>query len=130
MCPARGGTLRGGVVSLILMNLFMHHPFDRWMHRTGPNCPFARCADDAVVHCHSRRQPEYVMRSIATRLAACGLTTHPEKSKIVFCRDSNRSERHPHASFSFSVLRSGRGRRAARKGDLLPASCREPARVP
>ncbi|WP_376991218.1 reverse transcriptase domain-containing protein [Cupriavidus pinatubonensis] len=99
--PRTRGTPQGGVVSPILMNLFMHYAFDRWMDRTSPNCPFARYADDAVVHCHSRRQAEYVMRSIATRLAACGLTMHPEKSKIVYCRDSNRSERHPHASFTF-----------------------------
>ncbi len=99
--PRTRRTPQGGVVSPILMNLFMHYTFDRWMHRTSPNCPFARYADDAVVHCHSRKQAEYVMRSIATRLAACGLTMHPEKSKIVYCRDSNRSERHPHASFTF-----------------------------
>ena len=108
-----------------------HYPFDRWMHRTSPNCPFARCADDAVVHCHSRRQAEYVMRSIATRLAACGLTMHPEKSKIVFCRDSNRSERHPHASFTFlGFTFRPRKARSPQRGGRLPTSCREPARVP
>ena len=32
------------------------------------------------------------MRSIAERLAECGLTMHPEKSKIVYCQDSNRTE--------------------------------------
>uniref|UniRef100_UPI0038BB9AC2 group II intron reverse transcriptase/maturase n=1 Tax=Paraburkholderia heleia TaxID=634127 RepID=UPI0038BB9AC2 len=91
--PRERGTPQGGVVSPILMNLFMHYTFDNWMHRTSPNCPFARYADDAVVHCRSQKQAEYVMRSIATRLAACGLTMHPEKSKVVYCRDSNRSER-------------------------------------
>ncbi|MCO1347107.1 group II intron reverse transcriptase/maturase [Burkholderia vietnamiensis] len=99
--PRTRGTPQGGVVSPILMNLFMHYTFDRWMQRTSPNCPFARYADDAVVHCHSRKQAEYVMRSIAARLAACGLTMHPEKSKIVYCRGSNRSERHSQASFTF-----------------------------
>ena len=99
--PRTRGTPQGGVVSPILMNLFMHYTFDRWMQRTSPNCPFARYADDAVVHCHSRKQAEYVMRSIAARLAACGLTMHPEKSKVVYCRDSNRSERHSCASFTF-----------------------------
>ena len=34
----------------------------------SPNCPFARYADDAVVHCRSRKHAEYVMRSIASRL--------------------------------------------------------------
>jgi retron-type reverse transcriptase len=77
------------------MNLFMHYAFDTWMQRTSPNCPFARYADDAVVHCGSRKQAEYVMRSIASRLADCGLTMHPEKSKVVYCRDSNRCQGQP-----------------------------------
>jgi hypothetical protein len=65
------------------MNLFMHYAFDVWMKRTNPSCPFARYADDAVVHCSSRQQAEQVMRSIAERLAECGLTMHLKKSKIV-----------------------------------------------
>ena len=64
------------------MNLFMHYAFDTWMQRTSPNCPFARYADDAVVHCRSRKQAEYVMRSIASRLADCGLTVKPRKVKL------------------------------------------------
>lgn len=95
------GTPQGGVISPILMNLFMHYAFDKWMQRTSPNCPFARYADDAVVHCRTRKQAEYVMRSIASRLADCGLTVHREKSKIVYCKDSNRRGRHPHVSFTF-----------------------------
>src|SRR4051794_48423 len=47
-----------GVVSPILMNLFMHYAFDLWMKRKCPSCPFARYADDAVVHCGSKRQAE------------------------------------------------------------------------
>ncbi|TED53903.1 group II intron reverse transcriptase/maturase [Pseudomonas aeruginosa] len=82
--PRERGTPQGGVLSPLLMNLFMHYAFDTWMQRTSPNCPFARYADDAVVHCRSRKQAEYVMRSIASRLAACGLTMHPEKSKVVY----------------------------------------------
>jgi RNA-directed DNA polymerase len=101
LVPRERGTPQGGVVSPILMNLFMHYAFDAWMHRTSPNCPFARYADDAVVHCRSRKQAEYVMRSIASRLADCGLTMHPDKSRIVYCKDSNRSEQYPHVSFTF-----------------------------
>ena len=79
--PRERGTPQGGVVSPILMNLFMHYAFDGWMKRTYPPCPFARYADDAVVHCRTQKQAEEVMRSIALRLAECGLTMHPEKSK-------------------------------------------------
>ena len=95
------GTPQGGVVSPTLMNLFMHYTFDAWMKRTNPSCPFARYADDAVVHCRTRKQAEEVMRSIAWRLAECGLTMHPEKSKVVYCKDSNRTASYPHVSFTF-----------------------------
>ena len=99
--PRERGTPQGGVVSPILMNLFMHYAFDVWMKRSYPSCPFARYADDAVVHCSSKPQAEQVMRAIEARLAECGLTMHPEKSKIVYCMDSNRTEPFPHVQFTF-----------------------------
>lgn len=99
--PRQCGTPQGGVVSPILMNLFMHYTFDVWMKRTYPNCPFARYADDAVVHCGTQRQAEEVMRSIALRLAECGLTMHPEKSKVVYCRRGKRTGPYPHVHFTF-----------------------------
>ena len=71
------------------------------MKHTNPSCLFARYADDAVVHCSSNRQAEQVMRSIAERLAECGLTMHPEKSKIVYCQDSNRAASFPNVQFTF-----------------------------
>ena len=99
--PRERGTPQGGVASPILMNLFMHYAFDCWMKRTHPHCPFARYADDAVVHCRSRQQAETVMQSIASRLTECGLAMHPEKSHIVYCKDSNRTGKYPHVQFTF-----------------------------
>jgi RNA-directed DNA polymerase len=95
------GTPQGGVASPILMNLFMHYAFDCWMQRTYPQCPFARYADDAVVHCRSLKQAEDVMRVIALRLEECGLTMHPEKSKVVYCKDSKRTGTYLNVSFTF-----------------------------
>jgi len=95
------GTPQGGVVSPILMNLFMHYTFDAWMQRTHPSSPFARYADDAVVHCRSREQAEEVMQSIALRLGECRLTMHPEKSKVVYCKRSHRTASYPHVHFTF-----------------------------
>jgi RNA-directed DNA polymerase len=95
------GTPQGGVVSPILMNLFMHYAFDCWMQRTYAHCPFARYADDAVVHCRSEAQAQEVMTAIACRLAECGLTMHPEKSKIVYCKDSNRKQAYANVTFTF-----------------------------
>jgi group II intron reverse transcriptase/maturase len=54
--PRERGTPQGGVVSPILMNLFMHYAFDVWMARRLPTIQFERYADDAVVHCVSERQ--------------------------------------------------------------------------
>ena len=99
--PRTRGTPQGGVVSPILMNLFMHYAFDSWMRRTYPQSPFARYADDAVVHCRTQAQAEDVMRSIASRLAECGLTMHPEKSKIVYCKDGKRTGTYPNVQFTF-----------------------------
>lgn len=99
--PRQRGTPQGGVVSPILMNLFMHYTFDAWMKRTHPSCPFARYADDAVVHCRSQKQAEEVMQSIALRLAECGLTMHPDKSKVVYCKDDKHTAPYPHVHFTF-----------------------------
>jgi RNA-directed DNA polymerase len=120
--PRQRGTPQGGVVSPILMNLFMHYAFDVWMKRTNPSCPFARYADDAVVHCRSKQQAEQIMRSIAERLAECGLTMHPEKSKIVYCQDSNRTESFPNVQFTFLGF-TFRPRKANSTG-YLRVSCR------
>lgn len=95
------GTPQGGIVSPILMNLFMHYAFDLWMNRTYPQSPFARYADDAVVHCRSQKQAEDVIQAIALRLEECGLTMHPGKSKIVYCKDSNRTASYPNVHFTF-----------------------------
>ena len=99
--PRTQGTPQGGVISPLLMNLFMHYAFDIWISKTSPKCPFARYADDAVVHCHSRAQAEYLLRAIGKRLKECKLTLHPTKSKIVYCKDSNRSLTYPTTQFTF-----------------------------
>ena len=99
--PRERGVPQGGVVSPILMNLFMHYTFDRWMQRTYPQCPFARYADDAVVHCRSQKQAQAVIQAIAARLEECGLTMHPEKSKIVYCKQNRRTGNYPQVQFTF-----------------------------
>lgn len=78
--------------------------------------------------CRSQRQAEHVMRSIASRLAVCGLTMHPEKSKIVYCKDSNRRAEYPHVSLPSLVSLLDPGRQSASRTSFSPASCREPVR--
>ena len=85
------GTPQGGVISPLLMNLFMHYAFDVWIRRTYPQYRFVRYADDAVVHCRTQREAQELLSGIAKRLEECRLEMHPDKSKIVYCKDSNRT---------------------------------------
>ena len=67
----------------------MHFAFDVWMARKFPDCPFEKVADDTVVHCKTQRQAEEVLAAIAERMeqVACGST--PDKTRIVYCKDSD-----------------------------------------
>lgn len=95
------GTPQGGVASPILANLFLHYAFDLWVTRHLPGVQFARYADDAVLHCKSRRQAEYVLARIRERFCACKLELHPGKTRIVYCKDINRLGEHPDIQFTF-----------------------------
>ena len=95
------GTPQCSAVSPVLANLFMHYAFDRWMARNWPQCPFERYADDAVVHCTNERQAEAVLAGIAARMEEVGLRLHPDKTRIVYCKDANRRGSHGHTSFTF-----------------------------
>src|SRR4051794_11217817 len=116
------GTPQGSAVSPILANLFMHYAFDVWMARNFPGCPFERYADDVVVHCKSRPQAEHVLGRIAARMGEVGLRLHPEKTRIVYCKDGRRRAEHEHTSFTFLGYAFRARGRAARAG-TSPASC-------
>jgi RNA-directed DNA polymerase len=95
------GTPQGSATSPVLANLFLHYAFDMWMRRTFPSLPFERYADDAVVHCTSQAQARQVQHAIAQRLVECGLQLHPDKTRIVYCKDTKRPGSHEHESFDF-----------------------------
>ena len=109
------GTPQGSPISPLLANLFMHYAFDTWMVREFPGCPFERYADDIVAHCDSEDQARILQAAIAERLQTLGLRLHPEKTKIAFCKDANRSGEAEHTSFDFLGYtfraRLARGRR-------------------
>jgi len=95
------GTPQGAVVSPILANLFLHYAFDRWMKENHPDIPFERYADDAICHCRSEAQALLLRQALEARLAACKLELHPQKTKIVYCKDSNRPNGYPEQRFDF-----------------------------
>ena len=86
------GTPQGSAVSPVLVNLFMHYAFDRWLAENFPGCPFERYADDAVVHCRTLRQAREVLAALSARMDQVGLRLHPDKTKIVYCRDGSRRQ--------------------------------------
>ena len=95
------GTPQGGVVSPLLANLFLHYAFDMWMQRNQPNIPFERYADDAICHCKSEAQANWLRAALESRLRACGLELHPDKTKVVYCRDDDRRSSYPIQKFDF-----------------------------
>ena len=123
------GTPQGGVISPLLMNLFMHYAFDRWMQKTRPHCPFARYADDAVVHCRSQAEAEQLLAAIGERMAQCKLTMHPDKSKVVYCKNSNRRKAYSVIQFTFLGFtfkpRASRNKQGTIFTGFLPAASRD-----
>jgi group II intron reverse transcriptase/maturase len=112
------GTPQGGVVSPLLANLYLHHAFDMWMGRHFTSNPFERYADDIIVHCQSKEEAEQLLLAIRERLQMFELELHPEKTKLVYCKNKDRKEDHEHNSFTFlSYSFQPRGKQIAFRKD-------------
>lgn len=123
------GTPQGSAISPVLANLFMHYAFDLWLAREFPLVGFERYADDAVIHCVSGYQAKKVLAAVGERMAEVGLELHPDKTKIVYCQDSNRRGSFETVSFTFLGY-TFQPRRARRKDGkqytlFLPAISRD-----
>ena len=130
------GTPQGSAVSPVLANLFMHYAFDTWLEREFPAVRFERYADDAVVHCATMnsRRPGGPGCPEQRRMAQVGLALHPEKTKIVYCKD--RKRRQPYdgpCKFTFLERYEFRARKKPRPGPepaCSPRSSLRSARTP
>ncbi len=94
------GTPQGGVISPLLANLYLHYAFDKWMERKYA-IPFERYADDAICHCRTLSQAEHLKAALEERFRECGLELNMEKTRIVYCKNSQRQKDYPIISFDF-----------------------------
>lgn len=103
MVLRKSGVSQGGVASPILSNLFLHYAFDKWMQKNHPTVLWCRYADDGLLHCHTRKQAEKMLQAITMRFAECGLEIHPDKTKIIYCKDAKRLNK-DHGNHKFDFL--------------------------
>jgi len=71
------------------------------MQEHHPEIPFERYADDIVCHCRSEAQVCALREALEVRFKACKLELHPQKTKIVYCKDANRRGKFPNQQFDF-----------------------------
>jgi RNA-directed DNA polymerase len=76
------GTPRGGVISPLLANVYLH-PLDEFMASHGYR--MVRYADDFAVLCQSREEAEAALALIRAWVAENGLSLHPDKTHIGNC---------------------------------------------
>ena len=95
------GTPQGGVISPLLANLFLHYTFDKWFEQNVPTVNYVRYADDVIIHCKNKAHAEYILRIVEKRLHECNLELHPDKTKMVYCRDYRRQGKYPVVKFDF-----------------------------
>ena len=129
------GSPQGGVLSPLLANIYLHG-FDREQGTTKVFLGrLTRYADDFVIQCGTAQHAQRALEWVRERLAALGLTLHPEKTRVL--RDDQGFDflgfRHQRV-----VLRSGRpswgvirwpGRKAQQRfRDRIRQLCR-PARA-
>jgi group II intron reverse transcriptase/maturase len=95
------GTAQGGPISPLIANIFLHYGFDTWLSREYPAVTFERFADDAVIHCATERQAREVREAVGGRFADIGLELHPDKTRIVYCKDRRRRLAYDQVSFTF-----------------------------
>ena len=119
------GTPQGGVISPLLANLFMHYAFDEWVTRNRPQNPWARYADDGLLHCKTEWEAQELLKQLDVRFKQVGLELNKDKTRIVYCKDSNRKGNHIYTEFTFLGYtyrpRKAKGQNGKEFTSFLPA---------
>jgi group II intron reverse transcriptase/maturase len=111
------GTPQGGVVSPILANIYLHEVLDQWFHhvaapRLQGRAKLIRFADDFIIVFARLDDAQKVMSVLSKRFLRFGLTIHPDKTRLV---DFRRTEKPGHFDFlGFTYYW-----RRSRKGNLV-----------
>lgn len=131
--PRTVGTPQGGPLSPVLANLFLHYALDSWLSRNYPEVPFCRYADDGILHCRTEAEAKQMLLHLQARLKECGLEIHPQKTRIVYCKDAYRKEDSENTEFDFLGYtfrpRSSRTRSGRLFVSFSPAISRESAKA-
>ncbi len=89
------------MISPLLANMYLDEVFDWWITKEHPEVKFERYADDVIIHCNSDTEVQEVLTKVRERMAKYGLTLHPEKTKVVYCKMTGRNGNHPDVTFTF-----------------------------
>jgi len=124
------GTPQGGVISPLLSNLFMHYAVDEWMKRNHSNIPWARYADDGIMHCQTKDEAESMLASLKIRIKECDLELHPDKTKIVYCgqEDLDAPRAFNFLGYTFQVRSAISGKTGEIFTSFLPAISKDKAK--
>lgn len=82
------GTAQGSIISPLLGNVYLHYALDLWFEqvvrpRLRGHARLIRYADDFVIGFTNKEDADRVMAVLWKRMAAFGLTLHPDKTRIV-----------------------------------------------
>jgi len=112
------GTPRGGVVSPVLSNIFLHYVLDDWFvkevqPRMKGKCFLVRFADDLIIGCQLKSDSGRLMEVLPKRFERFKLSLHPEKTQqIQFGKPSGNGKGRgtfDFLGFTFYWARSGNG---------------------
>ena len=113
------GTPQGGVISPVLANLFLHYVFDDFMVKECKTMQWERYADDAVVHCWTKKQAIWLKDRLMKRFESFGLELNLEKTKIVYCGRLYSDKRQENKSFDFLGYTFRRRGCKTKKGTII-----------